>query len=107
MLGRKNALYAASDTKTPKPHLQLCEKYDGSTSSNNQEHIFKSVTQLDGVVRVVVATTAFGMGLDNPNVRTVIHWRAPRHVDMYSMFRKQEEEERWKIDECCAVFFTP
>lgn len=83
MLGRKNALYAASDTKTPKPHLQLCEKYDGSTSSNNQEHIFKSVTQLDGVVRVVVATTAFGMGLDNPNVRTVIHWRAPRHVDMY------------------------
>ena len=83
MLGRKNALYATSDTKTPKPHLQLCEKYDGSTSSNNQEHTVKSVIQLDGVVRVVVATTAFGMGLDSPNVRTVIHWGAPCHVDMY------------------------
>ena len=26
---------------------------------------------------------AFGMGLNSPNVHTVIHWGAPRQVDMY------------------------
>ena len=83
MLGRRNALHAQSDSNTDKSHLRLCEKYDGSTSSKNQEHVVKSFTQLDGVVRVVVCTVAFGMGLDSPNVHTVIHWGAPRQVDMY------------------------
>ena len=34
-------------------------------------------------VRVVVATNAFGMGVDKPNVRTVVHATAPSSLEAY------------------------
>ena len=32
---------------------------------------------------MVIATVAFGMGIDCPNVREVIHWGSPPDIEMY------------------------
>ena len=35
------------------------------------------------MVRIIVATVAFGMGLDTPNVRHIIHWGPPEDLELY------------------------
>lgn len=43
----------------------------------------KSLGHADGVVRVVIATIALGMGVDMRDVNTIIHYGAPRSIDDY------------------------
>lgn len=38
---------------------------------------------LVGDVQVMVATNAFGMGIDKPNVRTIVHWNLPTSLEDY------------------------
>ena len=61
----------------------ISEKFTACSSRNTKKNVLKSFTQPNGLVRIVVATVAFGMGLDSPNVRYVIHWGPPNDIKLY------------------------
>ncbi|MDR3518900.1 MAG: DNA helicase RecQ [Azospirillaceae bacterium] len=50
---------------------------DSSTRESNQDHFIRH----EGVI--MVATVAFGMGIDKPNVRFVAHLDVPRSLEAY------------------------
>lgn len=45
--------------------------------------VLESFCNREGVLRVVVATVAFEMGLDCPNARCVIHWGPSNDIEQY------------------------
>ena len=55
--------------------------YHGGLNIKERDKIQKEWTQ--NHVRVMVATNAFGMGIDKPNVRSVIHQFIPQTIEAY------------------------
>jgi len=47
-----------------------------------KKRIIDSFTKEDGDLCAVVATVAFSMGLDSPNIRKVLHWGSPADLEM-------------------------
>ena len=54
--------------------------HGGITSKEKQDRL---QSWLNGQDQIMVATTAFGMGIDKPNVKTVIHIQLPETLESY------------------------
>ena len=63
--------------------FRLVDMFTACTRTDVKENILKSFCDPEGLLRVVVATVAFGMGLDCPNVRRVIHWGPSSDIEQY------------------------
>jgi ATP-dependent DNA helicase RecQ len=80
-------LYAATRKDTEKYAAKLAgqglraEAYHAGRSAADRERVLELF--MDDRLDVVVATTAFGMGIDKPNVRFVIHADIPESLDAY------------------------
>ncbi|MGF9650415.1 RecQ family ATP-dependent DNA helicase [Pseudarthrobacter oxydans] len=80
-------LYAATRKDTEKYAAKLdkeglrAEAYHAGRSAGDRERIHEQF--LDDQLDVVVATTAFGMGIDKSNVRFVVHADIPESLDAY------------------------
>ena len=55
--------------------------YHGGVDNKEKSKRFKN--WLKNEIRVMVATTAFGMGIDKPDVRSVIHYDIPESIESY------------------------
>ncbi|XP_052249596.1 ATP-dependent helicase wrn-1-like [Dreissena polymorpha] len=60
---------------------RVVEMFTSSTTDATKGRILNDFRA--GRVRVVVATVAFGLGIDIPDVRLVVHWGAPRSILAY------------------------
>ena len=63
--------------------FRLFGMYHANTPEHNKEVIMNRLTKPDGVVRVVFATVALGMGVNMRDVNTIIHYGAPQSIEDY------------------------
>ena len=62
---------------------RLIDMFSACTHPSAKNGILKSLPDCNNTLRVVVATIAFGMGLDCPNIRRVIHWGPSSDIELY------------------------
>lgn len=59
----------------------VCDYYHAGLTTKERNERQEAWTR--GDTRVIVATNAFGMGIDKPDVRLVIHYDLPSHLESY------------------------
>lgn len=59
---------------------------------------------MQGQVRVMVATNAFGLGIDKPDIRFVLHYQLPASVDAY--YQEAGRAGRDGQPACCTLLYV-
>ena len=68
---------------------RLVDMYSRVSTIEKKEEVLQSFCVCGGKLRLVIATTAFGLGIDCPGIRRIIHWGLPTSMEEYV----QEAEE--------------
>ena len=61
----------------------IVDMFTACTHVEVKNSIINSYRNPSSHLRIIIATVAFGMGLDCPNVRRIIHWGPPDDVESY------------------------
>lgn len=76
-------------------------RYHAGRSSAGREKSHNSYSA--GKTNILVATNAFGMGMDYPDVRMVLHYQVPPSLEAY--YQESGRAGRDDLDSNCVLFF--
>lgn len=71
--------------------------------ANDQRHQVQDA-YTRGDLRILVATNAFGMGIDQPNVRLVVHFQMPANID--SLYQEMGRAGRDGKESTCLMLYA-
>ena len=98
-MSRRDTEELASDlTANGYPTLAYHAGLDDATRRSAQERF------IDGDVPVVAATIAFGMGIDKPDIRLVVHHTLPKSIEGY--YQETGRAGRDGLPSDCVLFFS-
>lgn len=60
--------------KQTKFENKIVSVFHACLSTKDQQHILKTFKSPDSKIRLVICTVAFGMGVNIPDIRIVLHW---------------------------------
>ncbi|PTX59103.1 RecQ-like ATP-dependent DNA helicase [Melghirimyces profundicolus] len=107
--GRPGIFYCATRKETERLHQFLTERgfsvgrYHGGLSETERKQAQEDFA-FDRV-QAIVATNAFGMGIDKSNVRFVIHCQMPRNLESY--YQEAGRAGRDGEESECILLFSP
>jgi len=81
---KDDSIRSSESNSSDKEHMKLpwsAECYHAGLSSETRKRIQRQF--IKGEIRVVVATIAFGMGINKANVRSIIHYDMPSSFESY------------------------
>lgn len=100
------SLQSTIDPDKPKPKAkvsQISEAYHAGLASSRRKVIQKAF--MKGDTRIVVATVAFGMGINKSDIRSVIHYNMPSNFEGY--VQEVGRAGRDNLPAHCHLFLSP
>ena len=64
-------------------HNKLISEYHAEVSDEDKARILEEFRKPDSVIRCLISTVAFGIGIDIPDIRLVMHWGESDTVSQY------------------------
>ena len=62
---------------------RLIEMHTRVLPPEKKDEVLHSFSKVKGKLRLVIATTAFGMGVDCQDITRVLHWKGPATIEEY------------------------
>ena len=64
--------------------FRVIDMYTRAATVEMRENDLTTMCNQSSNLRIIIATSAFGMGIDCPDIREGIHWDPPRNIETYA-----------------------